>query len=87
MATVTERRETPGEAIDRLCREHGRRKGWLAEQLGILPQQLSARIAGKVRISLAEAKVLGAIFDEPYETFLHADSDGSAPGGAVGSFS
>jgi plasmid maintenance system antidote protein VapI len=86
MATVTEKRETPGEAIDRLCREQGRTKEWLAAQLGLSQSGLSNRIAGRARVRVLEARELGRIFDVPAETFLH-DGDDSAPGRAAGSFS
>lgn len=84
---VMEQAESPGAALKRLCREKGLKQGWVAERLGLSDSQLSHRVVGRVAFSLLEARELGRIFDVPAETFLHSDSDGSAAGGAVGSFS
>jgi transcriptional regulator with XRE-family HTH domain len=62
-------REEPGRALDRLCREQGRRKDWIAEELGISKSALSKRIAGLTPLTKLEAEKLAAIFDVPVATF------------------
>lgn len=59
-----------GGAIDRLCRAQGRRKGWLAGQLGIGPERLSRLISGERRLTLEEAAKLAAIFGVEITEFL-----------------
>lgn len=57
-------------AIGRLCREQGRQKRWVAEQLGISPARLSRLIAGDITLRLQEAVLLAEIFGVPIETFV-----------------
>ena len=57
-------------AIGRLCREQGRQKRWVAEQLGISPARLSRLIAGDITLRLQEAALLAEIFGVPIETFV-----------------
>lgn len=65
-------REKPGEAINRLCREQGRVKGWVASQVGIGQERLSRLIAGEREISAREAAAFARVFDVPVETFIPA---------------
>lgn len=62
--------ETGPWAIGRLCREQGRQKRWVAEQLGISPARLSRLIAGDITLRLQEAALLAEIFGVPIETFV-----------------
>lgn len=66
--------ESPGSAIDRLAREQGRRKIWLAERLGITPSHLSRMISGERVITRDMAGKLAELFDEPVETFIVSDA-------------
>lgn len=62
--------ETPGEAIDRLTREQGRTKWWVAKNLGTHPSHLSKLISGERRITPSVADRLAALFGVPASTFL-----------------
>lgn len=73
MGVAEAMRESPGEAIDRLCREQGRRKDWVADQLGLSKPAFSRRVTGRTDLSYLEAKELARIFDVPLETFWRGD--------------
>jgi plasmid maintenance system antidote protein VapI len=62
--------ETPGEAIDRLAREQGRTKWWVAKELGTHPSHLSKLISGERPITERVAIRLASVFDVPVSTFL-----------------
>lgn len=62
--------ETPGEAIDRLAREQGRTKWWVARELGTHPSHLSKLISGERRITPRVADRLAELFGVPVTTFL-----------------
>lgn len=61
---------SPGEAIDRLSREQGRTKWWVAKELGTHPSHLSKLISGERRITPRMARKLAELFGEPVGTFL-----------------
>lgn len=61
--------ETPGAAIDRLAREQGRTKWWVAHELGTHPSHLSKLISGERVITERMAQKLAALFEVPVETF------------------
>lgn len=62
--------EAPGEAIDRLTREQGRSKWWVAKELGTHPSHLSKLISGERRVTERMAVRLGELFGVPASTFL-----------------
>lgn len=78
MGVAEAMRESPGEALDRLCRETGRKKQWVAKRLGLTSTTLSARISGRVRLTYLEAKELSRIFEVPLETFWPGEREASA---------
>lgn len=57
-------------AIDWLCREQGRTKGWVAQRVGITPYRLSKLIAGELAMRVEEAAKFAALFGVPIETFV-----------------
>ena len=67
--------ETPGQAIDRLAREQGRTKWWVAKNLGTHPSHLSKLISGERRITPSMAARLADLFGEPVATFLPEAGD------------
>jgi ribosome-binding protein aMBF1 (putative translation factor) len=64
-----------GELVTRLCAEQGRRKDWLARQLGMASSQLSDRIHGRTKWNYLEAKELASIFGVPLEEFWPDDRE------------
>lgn len=64
--------EGPGAVLDRLCEEQGRRKDWVARELGLSPSALSTRISGRTPFSKLEREKLGELFDVAPETFEEA---------------
>lgn len=70
--------ETPGEAIDRLAREHGRTKWWVAKELATHPSHLSKLISGERRITERMAVRLADLFGVPASTFLPETDGGDA---------
>jgi plasmid maintenance system antidote protein VapI len=66
--TVTED-ATPRQRLDRLIREQGRQKAWVAQQAGIHPTHLSKLLSGERRITPALARRLAGIFGVPTDTF------------------
>jgi plasmid maintenance system antidote protein VapI len=64
--------ESPGLAIDRLCRRHGLKKGWVARELQITPSHLSRLISGDRLITPEMAQRLATMFGVPAATFLDA---------------
>lgn len=73
-------RDTGGGAIDRLARQHGRAKYWIANQLGISQSHLSHIIAGRKPITPSMAARLSDLFDEPATTFLPENHDDRSKG-------
>lgn len=63
---------TAGTAIDRLSREQGRTKWWVAKELGTHPSHLSKLISGERAITPRVAARLAEIFGVPAQTFLVA---------------
>lgn len=74
-ATQIARTETPGQAIDRLCREHGRAKWWLANQLSISQSYLSRLIGDQKPVTPGMARRLADVFGEAPETFLPREAE------------
>ena len=67
---VVDQRDPPGDAIDRLAREQGRTKWWVARELGTHPSHLSKLISGERRITPRVADRLAELFGVPVTTFL-----------------
>lgn len=72
---VAPHRESPGEAIDRLSREHGRTKWWVAKELGTHPSHLSKLISGERRITERVALRAAGLFGVPVSTFLDSEAE------------
>ena len=72
---VADQREPPGDAIDRLAREQGRTKWWVARELGTHPSHLSKLISGERRITPRLAKRLAELFGVPVTTFLQEEEE------------
>jgi plasmid maintenance system antidote protein VapI len=70
MNSISVAMDSPGGRIDRLAREHGRAKYWIANQLGISQSYLSRLISGERPITAEMAQRLATLFDVPASTFL-----------------
>ncbi len=57
-------------AIDWLCREQGRTKGWVAQRVGITPYLPSTLIAAELAMRFEGAAKFAALFGAPIETFV-----------------
>lgn len=69
MTDVHAATETPGEAIDRLARDQGRSKWWVAKELGTHPSHLSKLISGERPVTRRMAARLADLFGVPVSTF------------------
>jgi plasmid maintenance system antidote protein VapI len=67
--------EPPGRAIDRLAREQGRTKWWIANQLSISQSHLSRLISGAKPITTEVAHRLADIFGVDASLFLPEASE------------
>lgn len=64
--------ETPREALARIIRERGFRKGFVAERASISQSALSDILAGRRKFSAYYAVQLARALDVPIETFVEA---------------
>ena len=74
MGYVNAETEHAGAAIDRLTREQGRTKWWVAKELGTHPSHLSKLISGERRITPRMASYLSNLFGVPIDTFLDEEA-------------
>lgn len=65
--TVNEQDETP---LARLVREQGRKKGWIAGEIGIGYERLSRILSGEREMTLVEASRAALALGVSIETFL-----------------
>ena len=62
--------ETLRAKVDRLCRERGYRKDWVARQMGWSQEHLSRVISETRPLTDEAAQKLAEVFGVPVETFL-----------------
>lgn len=74
--TSNETAVAPEPVVERLLREQGRKKRWLAGQLGMARTTLDGRITGDTPWTLAEALRLADIFRVAVTDFAATDACG-----------
>jgi len=54
------KKETESQRINRLLKEQGRTKTWLAEQIGIEPNSLYRKLSKNQKFSVAQTKIINS---------------------------